>query len=333
MHVKSSGLNRTWRHVRKHAFARTTLKGCCRRCQGDTDDHDFEDVSPTASWTGTMRENNILPWQEQGPWYRLLHDNEDPADLLKFDIFHVYGSGFGQHVGASTLVLTMGFLDASVPTQLDRLNEHLKAWQKLNPGNSLKFVRFTRDLLGFNSTADYPDGGWSKIRDTVIVVQFAEWLCTTHMNSERCGDYWPLVAEASLLCRTISKFSSMVYEEDLFIYNPAAMNIINVGYTILKAYSNCAYIAKSKWLCLYQVQPKLHYFHHIVDDMCTMLKRAGCCMNPLATATPQNEDVVGRTSRLSRRVASKKTELRCLKGYLAAAHEALANDDCFEKED
>lgn len=93
----------------------------------------------------------------------------------------------------------------------------------------------------------------------------------------------------------------------------------------LRAYSKLASLALGMSRPLWVFKPKLHYYHHILVNMRSVLQQGGEPINPLAYSCSVAEDFIGRASRISRRVAAQTTEKRVLQRYLAAAKVAWDN--------
>ena len=60
--------------------------------------------------------------------------------------------------------------------------------------------------------------------------------------------------------------------------------------------------------------------HHQVIQLDSDARRVGFAFSPLLTACQQHEDIVGRASRLNRRVSIKSTMLRTLQRYLIQSY-------------
>lgn len=68
--------------------------------------------------------------------------------------------------------------------------------------------------------------------------------------------------------------------------------------------------------------PKLHSMHHMMVRLRDDATSLGYSQNCLATSCQLDEDLIGKVSRLSRRVSIRATAERTLGRYLVAAHSA-----------
>ena len=73
-------------------------------------------------------------------------------------------------------------------------------------------------------------------------------------------------------------------------------------------------------LLLYNLIPKLHFFHHCLVDLMNAAAQENLSfvLNPIVNSTPQCEDLVGQIARLSRRVSARIPHSRVLRRYQAA---------------
>ena len=77
--------------------------------------------------------------------------------------------------------------------------------------------------------------------------------------------------------------------------------------------------------------PKLHYFHHIALDMLRQSSNGPWVMNCLATSVQQQEDFVGRPSRVSRRVDVRRLHRNVISRSLILSKRALDQADHDER--
>lgn len=98
-----------------------------------------------------------------------------------------------------------------------------------------------------------------------------------------------------------------------------AQKIVEAGMHFLKCYSKLAGLALAAQRPLWGFRPKIHYYHHILVEMQTVLNRSGKPLNPLAYSCAMAEDFIGRAAMLSRRTHATTCEKRVIQRYLAAA--------------
>ena len=95
------------------------------------------------------------------------------------------------------------------------------------------------------------------------------------------------------------------------------------GLQFLRTYSSMALQQyQSNRQYLFPLYPKLHIFHHLVLEVKCNGEQVGLSANPLMTSCQMDEDLVGRTSRLSRRVSIRQVAQRSLDRFLIGAYAA-----------
>ena len=178
---KVAHLNRSFNNVRKTHSSKNDQKGCCWLCMAGketrTEHYPFEHLGFfDPAWISTQGLNNPLPWAGNGGpllQHMLLDPDESPAAFFKADFFHVYHAGVGKDFAASAVVYSMSKLFGlgGIDRDLKALNDALAVYVRKHK-TRLHCGFLTKDLLGYNSTREYPEGKWSKNMDTAIVMKF-----------------------------------------------------------------------------------------------------------------------------------------------------------------
>ena len=93
------------------------------------------------------------------------------------------------------------------------------------------------------------------------------------------------------------------------------------AWLFLQSYTHLAeeMFRKGRWH-LYPLFPKIHAVHHIWLQIYEDAQIHDYSINPLTASCQQDEDVVGRVSRTSRRVNVRKVCLRTLQRHLMACY-------------
>ncbi|CAE7029550.1 unnamed protein product [Symbiodinium sp. CCMP2592] len=313
---KSGHLTRTFLHIRKGPAGPKSkpLTGCCWLCHAGTDQYDFEDLGSEPAWLATTGPHNPPPWDAVPPFFdHVAHVVEDKASFFTLDVLHIYHLGVGRDFGASALVVALGLYGrGSVPEALDDLNADLRRFLK-SSGKSVHFRSLTRDLLGFSSETTFPVGHWSKAMDTPILVAFAAWVL-----QQRGGDGVLLHQVLISGSGAIELFMKTLLQASLWLDRRQATIAGRAGIQFLACYQKAAQLSYDAKICRFNMTPKLHCLHHISLSLLHAAARCGTCLNPLSRATFQDEDLVGRVSRLSRRVSPRMLCLRTIQRYLLA---------------
>ena len=99
----------------------------------------------------------------------------------------------------------------------------------------------------------------------------------------------------------------------------------------LASYQRLAYLALNAGKNRFQMIPKLHYLHHIAIDMLRQSSNGPWVMSCLATSVQQQEDFVGRPSRVSRRVDVRRLHRNVLCRSLILSKRAFDQADHDER--
>ena len=183
--------------------------------------------------------------------------------------------------------------------------------------------RRTVKLIGADSPKSFSSGGWSKAQDSVIIMEFIPWVME-RLPLDLQDDPWRFIHVGS---RAVTRSMRILYSEPLFMNRESAARAAEEGYVFLSAYARLVEfgITVSSRL-VFNLVPKLHYYHHVVNDLLTISTSGDPLqlpLNPLCFATPQDEDFISRVARITRKVKSEHTHSRVLRRYKAALAEKM----------
>ena len=321
---KAGNLKRTFLHIRKAPQnARSKpLRGCCWLCAAGSDQYTFEDFSSNPAWAATAGAANEVAWDacplflEHAPHVRC-----DPGSYFKLDVLHIYHLGVGRDFSGSSLVHLLKLYEASsIPNAIETMNADLKDFLR-ESSRQLHFKLLSRDMLGFASDQSYPTGHWSKAMDTPVMVEFAGWLLARHADAVASDRLLQIMQEGS---RAIGVCMRTMLQAGLWMSLDETSLVGDSAQHFVKCYGKLATICYGRNLCLYNLTPKLHCFHHIALRLLQhSQKQLPFSMNPLAESCFSDEDFIGRISRLSRRVAPRRQSLRTIQRYLASTRQEL----------
>eukprot|EP00438_Fugacium_kawagutii_P032960 Skav223870 [mRNA] locus=scaffold1226:226027:227643:+ [translate_table: standard] len=326
--------NRSFSNVRKSATASTLLPGVCWLCAaGKSNGPPFEDVRLSGQWTTTCGSNNVLPWDQPGPLLEHLPVNDfDLAGFYRPDLFHMYFAGVGKDFTASALIYIakVVFKQSKIQQSIDCINAEMKQF-KTEEKERFNFGHFSLDLLGYASSRSYPKGHWSKNMDTATVSKFIEYICRKHMQNF-AGD---IILESIYdACGAIHHFMSVLFSASFFLTDMESWQMISAGHAFMTGYVKLAKQSYDGGFCLFAFKPVLHLFAHIVHTALLQYKvDPASVINPIAESTFMAEDLVGRISRLSRRVSARKHGEKIMYRYMVATHYHLSNPDGLQLDD
>ena len=121
----------------------------------------------------------------------------------------------------------------------------------------------------------------------------------------------------------INTVTAVLYSEGYWIPSQRGSILARMLHGYLLQYSRLAVLAVKQGLNRWPMVPKLHMLAHTAEQMRTEAQRGSWIQNPLATANQQQEDYIGRPSRLSRRVHASQLHVRVIERSLLASWQAL----------
>ena len=319
---KAGHLTRTFMHIRKGPAGPKSkaLTGCCWKCSAGSAAICFEDLSRNPDWIHTCGPNNTLPWDVIPPWFdHVPHVPSDKGSFFKLDVLHIYHLGIGRDFGASALTCLLGLFEGSIPDKLASMNLQLKRFLKATR-KQVHFKLLTRDLLGYTSESVYPSGHWNKAFDTPVLLDFAHWLLQQHEDEMNASRELMIIGSA---CQAMSVFMNVLLVAGLWLTPGQASESGENGLHFLACYQKLVALCYHAGKCRFNLVPKLHCFHHLCLDLIQRAGRGCKAQNPLSECTFQDEDFIGRVSRLSRRVSPRLQCVRTIQRYLVATKYSL----------
>ncbi|CAE7388848.1 unnamed protein product [Symbiodinium sp. CCMP2592] len=324
---KAGGLSRTYHNMEK-AGAKAKAKpkaaakakkskppkepvGICHLCRAGQKDVPFEDIySRQPLWLRTMFQQQ--PWIAPPSFARLHHPVGEEASIFAFDIFHAFHLGVGKtHVSSCLAMLS----DVTAGSNIDLRFEALNAeWKSFKTG--LFQPKLTPEFIGWESRSDFPSGSWHKGQLTTDLMRFLEH---KFEQTDLSGDI--MLQKAAEGTCAINQCLRLLYENDsVFLQPDLARSIAEHGLQFLRRYSFLAKRAHDTEKSLWGLIPKIHAVHHVLVKLLQDAEDGRPSLHPLCFGVQQDEDYVGRPSRLSRRVSSRLVSTRVLQRYLQDAY-------------
>ena len=186
----------------------------------------------------------------------------------------------------------------------------------------VKFIAkgITKELLGWMSVQDCPEGHWNKGALTTTLSQFIEHVCSAD-DLEASGDEkLRLVASGT---RALNSFMRCLYSFPFWISVESKNELVAAGMHHLKACSRLALLCFRDGEERFPLTPKHHALWHIIQLVQWQCDMGGWGMNPVIETCSQDEDMVGRIARVCRSVSPRQTALRTLQRYLLQCHEVF----------
>lgn len=309
---KSGYFRRSFLTVQKRLSQRR-LAGICHLCLAGTSDVQFEQIATRRpKWLSTLHQES--PFDEPNPFSVVLHVEDRLSELWAYDLFHVWHLGVSKnYLGSVLVILSELEPHSSVDARFDSLTEKYKTWCRVHKRRA-HVIKINKELLNWTTTSQFPTGSWHKGELSTVLMEYVEW----RFLSESFDD--PMLTKAAEACHAIQACIRGMYSADLFLSPSESHQISELGFRFLRRYEQLAQEAHAQHKNLFVFQPKIHIIPHWLVALSKASKDNRYALNPLGTSCQQNEDFIGRASRVSRKVATSDLSLsRIMDRYLKAA--------------
>lgn len=312
---KVGRLNRAFNTSVKRGAEAKKPRGVCHLCLAGRENFPSEEITTfRPRWLSTV--GVLEPWDKRPVHIRFLpHDISNPGSFFMPDLWHGFHLGVGKAFASSVIQVCLPQVPvATLPEKWEWLTEHYFRFCKANHRPAI-VRQISAYLVSYN---DYTGavGCWSK---GAVTTSLLLWL--PHLISCLPPDSEGLLAKASRAAVCANVMFSTLYESPAMLPKVVAVRVSKLGATFLQIYYKLAtvhYHAGKPFL--FPLYTKLHAMHHQVIQLDSDARRVGFAFSPLLTACQQHEDIVGRASRLNRRVSIKSTMLRTLQRYLIQSY-------------
>ena len=317
---KSGSLTRTFNNVDKKAAAKKKEppKGICHLCRAGQTGVEYEQIATRRpAWLSTMYSES--PFKETPAFLDLAKLPEQPEAMWAFDLWHCFHLGVGRNfIGAVLAIYAELEMASNVDDRFLLLTKRFQVWCREYSERCI-VKKITKELLQYPNTGCFPTGTWHKGQVTTVFMRWIEH----RFLFEQAILHDPLLKEAGEAAVSINACFREIYSAPLFLEPPLAKRISELGLKFLRRYASLANAARASGRALFVVMPKVHPLQHIMIEV---LHAADCgvpCLNPISLSVQQDEDLIGRPSRLSRRVTGKAPALlhRVLQRYLQSCYD------------
>ena len=302
-------------------------KGICHLCLAGTGaDVPAEEVGyNNPAWLRTVP--SPVPWEVAPPFIQhFCHDVSDPGTFFSPDLWHVVHLGVGKSFASSTIILALGILPQYCNLTLERtwkaVTTDYLLWCRSNQRQPF-LTKIGPSTVSYHE-ASGAVGGWHKGGITTNLILWLEDLLRGQIHIDaRIGKAYTAASNLNALFR-------FLYNSGAFLSTSEAQYCITAGQTFLRAYTalaqSCYNDGKPN---LYPLMPKIHSMDHVIIRLHLDVQQHGFSANPMGTACQQDEDLVGRVSRVSRRVSIRAVVLRTFQRYLVGFHAAFHANGIF----
>ena len=310
---KIGKLKRSWNTTIKRGTQRAPPRGVCHLCLAGTNAFAFEDTSKDAPWISSI--GCQPPWDVVPGIVRLLpHDRSHAGSFLRPDLWHCVHLGIGKAFIASTIQIALEVVPASNnDDRFQWLTEHYHRWCRSKKKSS--YVSKISAYLVSHGDGPGATGNWSK---GSLTTNLAHWIVA--LLSDLPVDQNGLLPRCSESIKQLNNALSFLCNAPLFLERLECAYVCERGFFFVQSYSalasTCYDLGRPH---LFPLFPKLHAVFHTWLDLQDQFTIYNYGLNPLCSSCQMDEDVIGRVSRVSRRVASRKVILRTLQRHLMAS--------------
>ena len=310
--VKAGGLLRSYSNVEKRPRAEASCpRGICHYCKAGQINTPFEDFRWTASWRDTQFALGDNPFSSWPILLALPHEATKPARFFCYDLWHSMHLGMGKTFLGSVLALISDCMDGgNIDVRFQHLTNLFLQWaaeHKITPFIAV----LSKDSIQWPDRKSYPNGNWSKGHVTTTLMKFVAWYLerTNHDNI--------LFVKSREAATMINEALTSLYASDVWLTKADAREIGRKAMRYMHLYMEMASISYHSNQALFIFMPKAHACDHVFSEL------AGCesayCLNPLCHAVQVDEDMIGKVSRVSRRVSPVQVIKRVLERALHAS--------------
>ncbi|CAK9052610.1 Uncharacterized protein SCF082_LOCUS28764 [Durusdinium trenchii] len=297
--AKLARFTRTFAHTPRAASSRKACQGVCWRCLAgqERDDRNhlraipFEDVSKQPVWEATI--GQVLPWQQTPPILEGLGlDDRRATDFFQSDFFHNVHLGVLKSFTSSALV---SLVEANPPlpcfqnlSSVDKKFEHLSSLYKnffQARGKKPWVTELSRDLVCWPMSSTCPAAKWNKGMATVEIMRFIDWFAQNFLAAA---------------AKAINIAVTFMYKSGLWLQSTSARRLSDWIFSFLGHYSLLAQLTLNAGKARYPMYPKNHMLCHAAVDLARRAERCEWQLSPLSTACQQEEDFIGKPSKISR---------------------------------
>ena len=285
--------------------------GICHLCEAGYDHAPFEQIGTRQpKWLSTI--NRSLPFKSWPLAARIVDDTERLAEHFAFDLFHTFHLGVGKYFAASVVaILSTLESGGNIEQRFQQLTAKYQEWCR-RTGHTMFVSKLTKDLITWEATSDYPKGSWFKGDLTTTLMEWIESLDGSVTD--------PMLVLAMDATKSINLFFRILYSEGVWLEVETAARAGQLVSKFLRRYDELARMAHSDQVTLWALAPKLHPLHYVAIELLASARAGRKALNPLTYSTQMSEDLVGRPSRLSRRVGSRLVVQRTLERYLQSCY-------------
>ena len=317
---KSGVFSRSFNNALKRLDQKEVV-GICHQCSAGREnvpgqcDVPFEQINTRRPlWLSTEFQEGPSEWPS--PFQIVPHTEGKFGELWAFDIFHCWHLGLSRNLLGGALALLSEQMSAgNVDDRFAELSAHYKQWCEANK-LCARIQKLTKECISWPTTSSFPVGSWHKGDLSTVLMKFLEAFLIEHDFPDE--PLLKLVKEAAV---SINAAIRILYHGQLWLSPDECRAAAENGLRFLRRYSQLTIESYHRSKNLFMLPPKAHVIQKLFIRLLNSAECGISHLNLLATATQQDEDFIGRPSRLARRVTGRNpASARVVDRYLLACY-------------
>ena len=314
-HHQVGHLNRSYFNLGKKTF-----RPLCHLCMAGSEGQPMESLADEPAWA--VSEHVQEPWHEAPALAQIPYDKDARASCFRLDPFHLLKVGHLRDLCGSGVVALcyLGKFDfeegesLSIESRLNRAHGNFSLW--CTASHKTPALRsFSKLNFNIPNASSY---AWVNCKgsDASLILSWLLFFIRTcvHVKGEDPKRLFKAL-EQSLESAIV--FYKVLQSHRLWLQRPCAQRAQHHLLRMLRGYKVCSQECFNLQLACFGLKPKLHALHHMSRDLSRQLSRkAPLILSPLACNCEAHEDMVGRISRLARRVSSRTVNARVFERLL-----------------
>ena len=300
----------------------------CHECMAGTQACPFENASHVPPWSDTIFTER--PWDPQNqPCIANIPFDGDVANnkeekILRRDIFHNAKVGILRDYCGSCVMLLIGLGYFREPgasnardVMLERAHSHFTFFCK-TLGKCPALHSFSLQFFNATTRSDF---AWvnAKASDVTLMVSWLVVLCAGLVRDPIEPGHVDILETLYECGSSAKKFLGIIYSHNLWLTRDCATALYQSFHSFLACYNKLAFMTMYKYNQVgFGLKSKYHLVAHEKLDLWMQLvaqPEIKYVLNPAIFACDMCEDVVGKLSRLSRRVSPRTPSKRTLELY------------------
>ncbi len=302
-------------------------KQMCHECLAGDIRWPFEDASHEPKWGPTCYEKrpySARPLLCHIPFEHQVGNDEAPHErFFRRDIFHNTKVGILRLFIASCVILLskLHYFDERGQSNardvlMDRAYHRFKMFC-MTTGRTAALRSFSLTFFNSPTWNTFP---WVNCKgsDTSHLLAWVHTMVVGFQHDKLSENHSEILNRMALAADAARSFQRLCYSHNLWLSKTCGGELYEKLHAFLQQYNACAFLSLHQWQYTgFGLTAKFHLIAHTKFDILCLLKSdAELIPSPQLWGCEMNEDVVGKISRLVRRVSARRASWRALQLYL-----------------